>query len=316
MRALAFAVLALLAPLATAAAQETAAPRPLSVVEEPVLRLGDVFENAGPRAGQAIGAAPAPGRRLVLDAAQLSALARAHGLPWRPLSAHERAVVERPGRAVQRDEIDAALRADLSRLGLDPDAELDLGPLLPPVVPPAAMAQVSTENTVLDAATGRFSATLVVLAEGMPTLRMRLAGRAAPTHPAVIATRRIGLGEVVGAADARLVRLQAERVRPGTAQRLDEVVGQRLRRPMAAEMPFASADLAPPALVEKNALVTVALEAPGLSLSVQGRALDSAPRGALVSVMNLASRSVVEGEVVGPGRVRVAMGAAPTVASR
>jgi flagella basal body P-ring formation protein FlgA len=30
--------------------------------------------------------------------------------------------------------------------------------------------------------------------------------------------------------------------------------------------------------------------------------------------MNLASRSVVEGEVVGPGRVRVALGAAPIAA--
>jgi flagellar basal body P-ring formation protein FlgA len=312
MRLLAFALLALAPSLAFA--QEMAAPRPLSVVEDAVLRLGDVFENAGERATQAIGAAPAPGRRLVLDVAQLSALARAHNLSWRPLSAHERVVVERPGRAVPREEIDAALRADLSRMGLDPDAELDLGALLPPVVPPAALAQLSTENTTLDAATGRFSATLVVLAEGMPTVRMRLAGRAVPTQFAVVATRRIGLGEVVGPADARLVRLRAERVRPGTAQRLDQVVGQQLRRPMTAEMPFASADLAAPAMVEKNALVTMVLEAPGLSLSRRGRTLEAAPRGAVVPVMNLASRSVVEGEVIGPGRVRVLMGAAPLAA--
>jgi flagella basal body P-ring formation protein FlgA len=212
---------------------------------------------------------------------------------------------------VPREEIDAALRADLSRMGLDPEAELDLGPLLPPVVPPAALAQLSAEDTALDAATGRFSATLVVLAEGMPTARMRVSGRAVPTQPAVVATRRIALGEVVGAADARLVRLRAERARPGTAQRLDQVVGQQLRRPMAADMPFVSADLSAPALVEKNARVTLLLEAPGLSLSVQGRALEAAARGALVPVMNLASRSVVEGQVVGPGRVRVAMGAAP-----
>ena len=179
---------------------------------------------------------------------------------------------------------------------------------------PRPSRSLPAENTTLDAATGRFSATLVVLAEGMPTVRMRLAGRAVPTQPAVVATRRIGLGEVVGPADARLVRLRAERVRPGTAQRLDQVVGQQLRRPMTAEMPFASADLAAPAMVEKNALVTMVLEAPGLSLSVQGRALEAAPRGAVVPVMNLASRSVVEGEVIGPGRVRVPMGAAPLAA--
>ena len=107
------------------------------MVEDATLRLGDIFEGAGPRAGQAIGAAPAPGRRLVIEAAQLAALARAHGLAWRPLSAQERVVVERPGQVLPREEIAAALRAELLRLGLDPEAELDLGPLSPPMVPPA-----------------------------------------------------------------------------------------------------------------------------------------------------------------------------------
>src|SRR3954468_18378432 len=104
-----------------AAAQDMAGPRPLAVVEDSTLRLGDIFEGAGPRAGQAIGAAPAPGRRLVIEAAQLAALARAHGLAWRPLSAQERVVVERPGQSLPREEIAAALQGELLRLGLDPE---------------------------------------------------------------------------------------------------------------------------------------------------------------------------------------------------
>jgi flagella basal body P-ring formation protein FlgA len=179
------------------------------------------------------------------------------------------------------------------------------------MVPPAAMVRLAAESPSLDPASGRFAATLVVMAEGMPTGRLRLAGRALPTQPAVVATRRLALGEVVGPGDARLVRLRAERVRPGMAQRLDQVVGQQLRRPMGGELPFMAADLGAPSLVERNALVTMLLEAPGLSLTVQGRALEAAPRGGLVPVMNLMSRSIVEGQVVAPGRVRVAMGAAP-----
>src|SRR3954451_6762007 len=107
-----------------AAAQELAGPRPLVVAEDATLRLGDVFEGAGPRAALPIGAAPAPGRRLVIEAPQLAALARAHGLAWQPLSAQERVVVERPGQPVPREEIAAALRGELLRLGLDPEAEL------------------------------------------------------------------------------------------------------------------------------------------------------------------------------------------------
>lgn len=298
-----------------ALAQLLPAARPLAVVDSPVVRLGDLFENAGPRAEQAIGAAPAPGRRMVLEVAQLAAIARLHGLAWRPMAANERVVVERPGRAIPREEIAATLREELGRLGMDPDADLDLGPLAPPMVPPAALVQLSTESTSFDAASGRFATTLVLLAEGMPTQRQRLAGRVLPTLPVVVATRRLGLGQVVQPGDVRAARQRAERVRNGSAQRVEEVVGQQLRRPVGPDMAFFLADLGPPSLVEKNALVVLVVEAPGLALTAQGRALEAAPRGGLVPVMNLASRAVMEGQVVGPGRVRIAMGATPVAAA-
>lgn len=303
-------LLLLMAP-GLAPAQEFAALRPLTVVEEPVLHLGDLFDGLGARAAQPIGAAPAPGRRLVLEVPQLLALARAHGVTWRPLTAHERVVVERPGRPVSREEIEATLRADLLHLGLDPEADLDLGTLLPPMVPPAAIVQLATESPNFDPASGHFAATLVIMAEGTPTQRLRLAGRARPTQPVVVATRRLALGEVVGPEDFRLTRLRSERVRPGAAQRPDQVVGQQLRRPMASGAVFMAADLGAPAMVEKNGLVTMLLEAPGLSLTAQGRALGTAPRGSMVPVMNLASRSITEGQVIGPGRVRIALGTTP-----
>jgi flagella basal body P-ring formation protein FlgA len=294
-----------------AAAQDMVSIRPLAVVDDTVLRLGDIFDGAGARAAQPIGATPAPGRRYVLEPAQLMALARQHALAWRPLSANERVVVERPGRALAREEVEAALRAELRPLGLDPDAELELGPLLPPFVPPGALVQLTAEGIGFDAGSGRFSATLVVAATGAATQRLRLAGRAAATVPVVVATRRLGIGAVIGPGDARPARLRAERVRAGTAERLDQVLGQQLRRPVGAELPFLTADLMPRALVEKNAPVTLVLEGPGLTLSAQGRALEAAPRGGMVPVMNLASHAVLEGQVIGPGRVRIAAGSLP-----
>ena len=307
MRALALPMLLLALP---ALAQDLAGPRPLVVVDQPMLRLGDVFEGAGARAAQPVGAAPAPGRQMVIEAAQLLALARANGLAWRPLSAQDRVVVERPGKAVPREAV-AALRSELLRFGLDPEAELELGPLALPMIPPEAEPRLAVEAASLDAPSGRFSGLLSIGAEGMPMQRLRIGGRAVPTLPVVVAARRLSLGEVVAPEDVRLVRMRAERVRPGAADRLEQVVGQQLHRPVGAEMALQRSDLAPPALVERNALVTMLVEAPGLSLTAQGRALGAAARGALVPVMNLASRTVVEAQVTGPGRVRVAMGAAP-----
>jgi len=108
-----------------------------------------------------------------------------------------------------------------------------------------------------------------------------------------------------------VVRWRAERVRPGAASEAAQVEGQQLRRAIGPDLPFAVADLAPPTLVNRNQAVTILVEAPGLLMTAQGRALESAARGGVVPVMNLASRAVVEAVVIGPGRVRVAMGAAP-----
>ena len=287
------------------------APRPVVLAEDAMLRLGDIFENAGPRAMQSVGAAPAPGRRMLLDAASLAAIARRHGLDWRPLSGEERSIVERPGRPVPRDEIEALLRLELARLGADAEFDLDLPGFAPPLVPIAALPEISLEAPHYDAATRRFAATLVVAAEGMAMQRLRIAGRAAPTVPVVLATRRMAVGEVVRATDIEERRLRAERVRPGMAQRAEEVVGRQLRRPIGSAMPFVTVDLVAPVVIAKNQPVLMLLEAPGLALTAQGRALDAAAMGEVVQVMNLASRQVVEAEAIGPGRVRVRQGTAP-----
>lgn len=296
--------------VATGARAQTA-PRPVVLVEGDTIRLADLFESAGDRGATALGAAPGPGRRIVVEAAQLATIARLYGLPWRPVTGQERSIVERPGRPLSRDEVFDPLRRELIGLGMDAEAEIEIPGFAPPLVPLAALAQVIIEAPHLDPQTHRFSATLAVLADGMPSQRQRLAGRAVPTVPVVVATRRLAAGEVVQPSDTRLARLRAERVRPGAAERLDQVVGQQLRRPLATELPFHTADLSAPHLVQRNGAVIMLLEAPGLALSAQGRALEAAPRGAVVPVMNLASRTIVEGEVVGPGRVRVAMGTVP-----
>lgn len=307
-----FILLALLAAmLPTVARADFAVLRPLAVVEDSVIRLSDLFDGAGQNAGRVVGPAPAPGRRVVVEPAQLLAIARANGVVWRPLTAADTVVVERPGRAVPRDEVFDLLRGEFGRMGLDPEAELELPGFQPPMVPLAAFTQLALEQPSFEAATNRFSATLVVIAEGMPTMRTRLAGRAVATAAVVVAARRLALGEVVGPGDLRLVRQRAERVRPGLASDPGQVVGKALRRPVGEGLAFALADLSLPAVIEKNATVTLIMEAPGMSMTAQGRAMASAARGEVVPVMNLASRSIVEGQAIGPGRVRVAFGSAP-----
>ncbi len=290
-----------------------ATPRPHVLVEDASIRLADLFDGAGARGMAALGAAPPPGRRLTIETAQLAAIARAHGLAWRPLTGTERVVVERPGRSLSREEIEDVLRAEFARSGLDAETELELPGFQPPSVPLSAFVQLSAEQAHFDPSTRRFSVTLVVMAEGMPTLRQRLAGRAIVTQTVVVATRRLALGETIAASDVRLARMRTERVRPGATTALAQAVGQQARRPLNAEQPVMGSDIGAPILIEKNSLVSLTLDSPGLSLMVQGRALEAAARGQTVPVMNLGSRTIVEGTAVAPGRVQVTSGTTPVL---
>ncbi|MCA3424460.1 MAG: flagellar basal body P-ring formation protein FlgA [Roseomonas sp.] len=281
-----------------------------SLVEDQVIRVSDIFEGT-PRGDVVVGASPNPGQRFVIEASQLAGIARRFNVDWRPTSGAERSVIERPGRALPRDAAVEVLRAELLGLGLPVDAELELAAFTPPILPLNAIPRLSAEGGSYETASSRFAATLIVMADGMPSIRMRVAGRAIATAPAVVSTRRLAVGEVVKPEDVRLVQLRAERVRPGTAQRLEDVVGMQLRRPIGTDLPFMGADLMVPHIIAKNEIVMMVVEGPGLSLTTQGRALEPASRGGRLSVMNLSSRNVVEAEAIGPGRVQVRLGAGP-----
>jgi flagella basal body P-ring formation protein FlgA len=299
----------LLALPGTARAQMVAV-RSQSLVEDQVIRISDIFEGTN-RGDVVVGTAPSPGQRYVIEASQLASIARRFNVEWRPTSGAERSVIERPGRALSREAALEVLRAELYPLGLPVDSELELAAFSPPILPLNALPRLSAEGGNYETGSNRFAATLVVMADGMPSIRMRVAGRAIATAPAIVATRRLAIGDVVKPDDVRPMQLRAERVRPGTAQRLEDVVGMQLRRPIGTDLPFMSADLMTPHIIAKNEVVLMVVEGPGLSLTTQGRALESASRGGRLSVMNLTSRTVVEAEAIGPGRVQVRLGASP-----
>jgi flagella basal body P-ring formation protein FlgA len=303
MRFLAFLLALLLAPVA--AAQAPALLRPHAVVHGPQVLLSDIFVD-GP--AQPAFAAPPPGRRIVLEARDIAGLARSAGLAWRPAPGAERIIVERPGQPLARASAEAALRTALAPLGAGADDGFDLATPLP-IVPASMEPFVSAEDAVLDRTAGRFAATLVLdHGEGQPQ-RVRIIGRIWAGVPAAVPVRRIPAGQVLQPDDIRIERVRADRA-AGLADP-DAVPGLAARRPIAAGQPLAERDLGRPAVVAKNAAVMMAIVMPGMSIAAQGRALQDGAVGETIRVQNVASRAVLEAEVIGPGRVRIAPNSLP-----
>ena len=117
----------------------------------------------------------------------------------------------------------------------------------------------------------------------------------------VVATRTIRPQSVLTLADLAL----QEGDMPGAFDRPEALIGQETRVVLYAGRPVLPEDVGPPAIVERNQIVTLAYDRAGLSIRVEGRSLARAAVGETVRVMNLSSRSTLSGRVQADGTVLV-----------
>lgn len=128
-------------------------------VQTDYVTLGDLFGPGVARAEKSVTTAPDPGRKAVLDADWLAAVASANSIDWRPRSRFDRAVVFRPGKAVEADLILDAVRAHLRDRGMSRHVGLTLDrPLTPLMIDAHATPEIRVLDTLHNPDAARFSA--------------------------------------------------------------------------------------------------------------------------------------------------------------
>nr|WP_136635984.1 flagellar basal body P-ring formation chaperone FlgA [Pseudooceanicola onchidii] len=117
----------------------------------------------------------------------------------------------------------------------------------------------------------------------------------------VVATRTIRPQSILTAADLAVQDSDF----PGGFTGPDALIGQETRVVLYAGRPVLPEDIGPPALVERNQIVTLAYARSGLNIRLEGRSLARAGVGEKVRVMNLQSRATLTGRVQDDGTVVV-----------
>lgn len=84
-----------------------------------------------------------------------------------------------------------------------------------------------------------------------------------------------------------------------------EVIGLEARAVLYPGRVIRPGDVGPPAIVERNQIITVVFRRGPLSIEAEGRALGRAGTGEEVRAMNVASRNTIIGVAIAPGRVEV-----------
>ena len=301
--------------LGSAHAEAAATLRTMTTLHASVVRLSDLFDEAGANADRVLGPGPGAGGRIVVEAAQLGAIARQFGVDWRPASSADRAVLDRPGRPMRREDVLRAVKTALMAAGASADCDIELAGFTPPLVPFEADPQPVVADLDYDADAGRFSAMVSVTGESMEPLHLRVTGRADDTVELPVATARLLAGSVLRADDVHMARVHTAMIRGEMVRRPDDAVGMQVKRQIAAGQPLALTELTRPSMVQKGAIVLMMLDSPGITLTAQGQAMEPGALNERIRVLNPASHAVVEAEVIGPDRVRVAPNKVPMTVS-
>jgi flagellar basal body P-ring formation protein FlgA len=304
------AILLLLALASPAAAQATppAAPtlRPMVTVASDIVRIGDLIENAGAAADVAIFRSPDLGTTGFVPTSRVvdAVSTRVVGLDTNGIA---EVSVTRASRSIGFAELETritrALAAqygvgDAKNLALVFDREFRTLQFEP------TEADLQLARLYYDRRTGRFDATFEMAGRArQPSLRFT--GAAVETTEVAVLTRALARGNVIKEADVVVERRPKADSGPDMIATSEEAIGLAARRALRAGQALRLAELVKPEIVQRNEMVTLVYEVPGIVLTMRGKALESGAVGDVVNVLNVQSKRTIQGNVIGPGRVGV-----------
>ncbi|AJE44814.1 flagellar basal body P-ring formation chaperone FlgA [Celeribacter indicus] len=134
----------------------------------------------------------------------------------------------------------------------------------------------------------------------LPSLLIGLSAHAA-AGDTVVAARTVRAQSVLEQADLAVVPGDV----PGAISAIEEAVGLEAQVMLYAGRPVSAGDIGPPAIVERNQIVSLVYSRGGLVITADARALGRAASGDLLRVMNLASKTTLSGVVAPDGTVHV-----------
>lgn len=320
--ALAFLTFAAIGALAIPAMAQTVPPQSESQKAQPrlrgdvtargdVLALSDLVEGAPDAlAARPLFRSPALGATGTIQTRRIVEAAAALGLTGLETGGRMQIAVQRAARRLGPPDLEAALKRALETgYGLDPrsvavrfDGD---GPTL--LAPVDLAGQATALDLTYDPRSRRVTG-LVSLGERQASLRV--SGVVVELREVAVLTRSLNRGDPVRDGDLVVERRPREMVAADAQAGAATVLGEVAQHALPAGTVLRVSDTALPELVARGESVTIVYETASVSLSMRGLANEAGRMGAVVNVVNVASKKVLQATVIGPGRVSV--GPAPT----
>lgn len=302
--------LALFTMLAHSGLAHAVQPRGQVEVTGEIVTVGDLFEDAGAAASEAVFYAPEPGRSVEIGPNFLHRVALGFDLDWQPGAGIGRVIVRRAAIAIGTDEMAPVVLAAIGErigAGFDPERTqlaFDAG-IATQYLAVGFDSGISARDVAYDPRSGRFSAIVDVASGSASVVSVRTSGRLRSVVMAPVLSRAVGRNELIGPADIHWMEVDADRLSSSVVLDADELIGFVARRALAPNQPIGETDVQLPVAVRRGEIVTMVLESGTITLTAQGRALDDGATGDVIRVTNTQSDRTIDATVEGPGVVRV-----------
>ena len=275
------------------------------------ITLGDVAILSPPQARlskKRLARAPAPGKKMVIERAQIARQLEQNGIDAASLRWHGAAqvVVRRGARrftaADVQHYIESYLRREQRRFpgisfkfipqGRVKSFNLPSGSLQVEVIP--ALAGLLGSR--------RF--TLICRVDGRVVRNLSVSGKLQAVADVVTARHNLRRGQIVSDADVAVTRLDISKLRDPLFS-VDDVVGKRVARALRRGQVVQAKNLDIPPLIKKGNLVKIVASRGALLLTATGIARQDGRMGDVIKVTNASSHKTVLGKITGPDRVEV-----------
>ncbi|MBB4301822.1 flagella basal body P-ring formation protein FlgA [Rhodobium orientis] len=277
-------------------------------VTDPIVTVGDFFDNAGALAAEPLFRAPDLGEVGTVPAGQVVDAARSVGLHVISAGGLAEVTVARTALTLTRDDLVKVIAdtiAERARIASRDALNVTLAntpddiPASPTSIEPLRLVSLNWSRN-----TGRFTADFVI-DQDERRKRIRLNGSAQEMIAVAVLARSYDRDEIVSRNDILVEKVPAGQTNARYVVDPEKIAGLAARRNLPARRPLAASDFAPPMLVRRGETVTIIYEAPGLLLTARGQAMESGAENDMVNVSNTQSRRIVRTRVISRGKVSV-----------
>lgn len=280
--------------------------RPAVSVSGDLVRIGDFVENAGEAEQIAVFRAPDLGTSGTVPTEQILEALRAHNVFGVDTRDIREVTVSRLARVLTQKDIETGIGLAIeNRNGLGSAANLMMNfdrDVRLIYLDPSSRGELVAVASRYEQRNSRFDVTFEIANDRAPPTRLRFTGTAIETVEAAVVTRNIERGDILKASDINVERRPKTEAGADAAQPA-RAIGMQSRKSIRMGQILRMADVAKADLVQRDQNVSLIYEAPGIYLTMRGKAIDAGTEGDTVSVMNLQSKRVVQGVVTGPGQV-------------